>query len=300
MNILITGGTGLVGTVVTELALQTGYQVSFLSRSTKSIPQVKVFQWDIAQKKIDIQAIEQADYIIHLAGAGVADKRWSDAYKQEILDSRIISTQLLQEAISKSIKKPKAIVAASAVGIYGFDTGDTLMQEDSRQGEGFLAEVTKKWEEELLKFENLGIRTAIMRIGIVLSTKGGALQKMMQPVQFFAGSALGSGKQYMSWIHIRDLARMFLFAIENEQIQGVYNAVGNTPVTNETFTKAIAKVMNKPLFLPNVPEFALRLMLGEMASMVIGGNRVSNEKIVKAGFQYEFETLEEALKNLIV
>jgi uncharacterized protein (TIGR01777 family) len=300
MNILITGGTGLVGTVVTELALQTGYQVSFLSRSTKSIPQVKVFQWDIAQKKIDIQAIEQADYIIHLAGAGVADKRWSDAYKQEILDSRIISTQLLQEAISKSIKKPKAIVAASAVGIYGFDTGDTLMQEDSRQGEGFLAEVTKKWEEELLKFENLGIRTVIMRIGIVLSTKGGALQKMMQPVQFFAGSALGSGKQYMSWIHIRDLARMFLFAIENEQIRGVYNAVGNTPVTNETLTKAIAKVMNKPLFLPNVPEFALRLMLGEMASMVIGGNRVSNEKIVKAGFQYEFETLEEALKNLIV
>jgi uncharacterized protein (TIGR01777 family) len=300
MNILITGGTGLVGTVVTELALQTGYQVSFLSRSAKSIPQVKVFQWDIAQKKIDIQAIEQADYIIHLAGAGVADKRWSDAYKQEILDSRIISTQLLQEAISKSIKKPKAIVAASAVGIYGFDTGDTLMQEDSRQGEGFLAEVTKKWEEELLKFENLGIRTAIMRIGIVLSTKGGALQKMMQPVQFFAGSALGSGKQYMSWIHIRDLARMFLFAIENEQIQGVYNAVGNTPVTNETLTKAIAKVMNKPLFLPNVPEFALRLMLGEMASMVIGGNRVSNEKIVKAGFQYEFETLEEALKNLIL
>jgi uncharacterized protein (TIGR01777 family) len=300
MNILITGGTGLVGTVVTELALQKGYQVSFLSRSTKSIPQVKVFQWDIAQKKIDIQAIEQADYIIHLAGAGVADKRWSDAYKQEILDSRIISTQLLQEAISKSIKKPKAIVAASAVGIYGFDTGDTLMQEDSRQGEGFLAEVTKKWEEELLKFENLGIRTAIMRIGIVLSTKGGALQKMMQPVQFFAGSALGSGKQYMSWIHIRDLARMFLFAIENEQIRGVYNAVGNTPVTNETFTKAIAKVMNKPLFLPNVPEFALRLMLGEMASMVIGGNRVSNEKIVKAGFQYEFETLEEALKNLIL
>jgi uncharacterized protein (TIGR01777 family) len=300
MNILITGGTGLVGTVVTELALQTGYQVSFLSRSTKSIPQVKVFQWDIAQKKIDIQAIEQADYIIHLAGAGVADKRWSDAYKQEILDSRIISTQLLQEAISKSIKKPKAIVAASAVGIYGFDTGDTLMQEDSRQGEGFLAEVTKKWEEELLKFENLGIRTVIMRIGIVLSTKGGALQKMMQPVQFFAGSALGSGKQYMSWIHIRDLARMFLFAIENEQIQGVYNAVGNTPVTNETLTKAIAKIMNKPLFLPNVPEFVLRLMLGEMASMVIGGNRVSNEKIVKAGFQYEFETLEEALKNLIV
>jgi uncharacterized protein (TIGR01777 family) len=300
MNILITGGTGLVGTVVTELALQKGYQVSFLSRSTKSIPQVKVFQWDIAQKKIDIQAIEQADYIIHLAGAGVADKRWSDAYKQEILDSRIISTQLLQEAISKSIKKPKAIVAASAVGIYGFDTGDTLMQEGSRQGEGFLAEVTKKWEEELLKFENLGIRTAIMRIGIVLSTKGGALQKMMQPIQFFAGSALGSGKQYMSWIHIRDLARMFLFAIENEQIRGVYNAVGNTPVTNETFTKAIAKVMNKPLFLPNVPEFALRLMLGEMASMVIGGNRVSNEKIVKAGFQYEFETLEEALKNLIV
>jgi uncharacterized protein len=298
MNVLITGGTGLVGKVLTKLLQEKNYTVSYLSRSKQS-GSIKTYHWDIDKKQIDIEAIAQADYIIHLAGAGVADKRWTDSYKKEIIDSRVVSTQLLAEAIEKSPKKPKAFVSASAVGFYGFDTKDTLLQENAPKGDGFLAEVTEKWENSIQEVIKLGVRTAIMRIGIVLAKEGGALQKIMQPIQFFAGSPLGSGKQYMSWIHIKDMAHMLIYALENESIQGIYNAVGNSPVTNADFTKAVAKVMDKPLFLPNVPSFALNLMLGEMASMVVGGNKVSNEKIVNAGFQYKFATLESALKDLI-
>lgn len=298
MNVLITGGTGLVGKVLTKLLQEKNYTVSYLSRSKQS-GSIKTYHWDIEKKQIDIEAISQTDYIVHLAGAGVADKRWTDSYKKEIIDSRVVSTQLLAEAIEKSSKKPKAFVSASAVGFYGFDTKDILLTENSPKGDGFLAEVTEKWEKSIEAISNLGIRTAIMRIGIVLAKEGGALAKIMQPIQFFAGSALGSGKQYMSWIHIKDMARMLVYAFENENIQGIYNAVGNKPVTNADFTKAIAKTMGKPLFLPNVPSFALNLLLGEMASMVVGGNNVSNEKIVKAGFEYEFATLESALKDLI-
>ena len=298
-NVLITGGTGLVGKVLAKMLQKEAYQVCFLSRSKKNIEGVEVFQWDIQKQSIEQEAIETADYSVHLAGAGVADHRWTESYKKEILDSRVLSTKLLYDAIKRSANKPKAFLAASAVGIYGFDSGTDFVDENSPQGKDFLAEVTKKWEQESLKIKELGLRTAIFRIGIVLSAEGGALPKIMQPIQFFAGAVLGSGRQYMSWIHIEDLAKMFLFAIKNSQIKGIYNAVGNLPVTNAEFTKAVAKTLGKPLFLPNVPSFALKLMLGEMAVMVTGGNRVSNQKIVDSGFQYKFDTLEEALKDLL-
>lgn len=298
-RVLITGGTGLVGKKLSTILLQEGYQVSFLSRTKKNIANVEVFQWDIHKQNIEQEAIETADYIVHLAGAGVADRRWTESYKKEILESRVLSTQLLHKAIQNAFKKPKAFLSASAVGIYGFDTKENLVEENSPQGNDFLADVTKKWENEVLKIKELAIRTCIFRIGIVLSTKGGALAKMMQPIQFFAGAALGSGKQYMSWIHIEDLARMFLFAIKNPQIEGIFNAVGNSPATNAEFTQILAKILEKPLFLPNVPSFALKLMLGEMAVMVTGGNRVSNKKILESGFEYKFNTLEEALKDLL-
>lgn len=298
-RVLITGGTGLVGRKLSEILLQEGYQVSFLSRSKKSIPNVEVFQWDIYKDSIEQRAIETADYIVHLAGAGVADHRWTESYKKEILESRLLSTQLLHKSIQNASKKPKAFLAASAVGIYGFDSGTNLLNEDSPQGTDFLAEVTKKWEKETSKIKELGVRTSIFRIGIVLSTEGGALAKMMQPIEFFVGAALGSGKQYMSWIHIEDLARMFLFGIKNSEVEGVFNAVGNLPATNTEFTQALAKILKKPLFLPNVPSFVLKVMLGEMSAMVIGGNRVSNKKILEAGFKYKFNTLEEALQDLL-
>ena len=298
-RVLITGGTGLVGDELCHILLQEGYQVSFLSRNKQYIPNIEVFQWDVNKQNIEQEAIDTADYIIHLAGAGVADHRWTESYKKEILESRVLSTELLYKAIQKSQKKPKAFLAASAIGIYGFDSGESLIDENSPQGNDFLADVTKKWEKESLKIKELGIRTSIFRIGIVLSSKGGALAKMMQPIQFFVGAALGSGKQYMSWIHIKDLAKMFLFALQNPQVEGVFNAVGNSPLSNTEFTQTIAKKLKKPLFLPNVPSFVLKLMLGEMNVIVTGGNKVSNKKILETGFKYEFNTLEEALEDLL-
>ncbi|GAB4124586.1 MAG: TIGR01777 family oxidoreductase [Raineya sp.] len=298
-KVLITGGTGLVGKRLCQILLQEGYQVSFLSRSKKNIPNVEVFQWDIYKGSIEQEAINTADYVVHLAGAGVAEHRWTESYKKEILESRLLSTQLLYKSIQNAPQKPKAFLAASAVGIYGFDSGTNLLDENSPQGTDFLAEVTKNWEKETSTIKELGIRTSIFRIGIVLSKEGGALAKMMQPIEFFVGAALGSGKQYMSWIHIEDLARMFLFGIKNPQIEGVFNAVGNMPATNAEFTKTLAKILKKPLFLPNIPSFALKIMLGEMSAMVTGGNRISNKKILEAGFKYKFNTLEEALEDLL-
>ncbi len=307
-KILITGGSGTVGTRLTALLLQKGYEVAHLSRSDKNAtPNVKNYVWDIKKGYIQPEAFENLDYIVHLAGAGVADERWTDARKKEILESRTLSTQLLYNQLKEAKTSLKAFISASAIGIYGFDTGNQLLTEESPISSQFLADVVKKWEEEVQKIASItnsnGISTAIrvakLRIGIVLSNKGGALVEMAKPVRLFAGAALGTGKQYLSWIHVDDLCKMFVFAIENDNISGEYNAVGVSATTNEILTKAIAKALDKPLFLPNVPAFALNLILGEMAGMVLGGNNVSSEKIQKAGFKFDYTDLDIAVKNLL-
>lgn len=298
-NILITGGTGLVGQALTQLLLKEGYQVSYLSRSEQNIPNIKTYLWDVKKQTIDAQAIQKADAIIHLAGAGVAEERWTNSRKQEILESRTDSTTLLVKALKDTSHAVKTFISASAIGYYGLDTGSTLINEDSQAGNDFLAEVTKSWERSVEDISDLGIRTTKLRIGVVLSEKGGALPKIMQPVKFGAGAALGSGKQYMSWIHIKDLARMFLFVLQQDKMEGIYNAVGPNPLNNAEITQAIAKTLGRPLFLPNVPEFALKLMMGEMAGIVTGGNRVSSQKIEKAGFDFQFAEISPALKDLI-
>jgi hypothetical protein len=298
-NILITGGTGLVGQALTQLLLKEGYQVSYLSRSEQNIPNIKTYLWDVKKQTIDAQAIQKADAIIHLAGAGVAEERWTNSRKQEILESRTDSTTLLVKALKDTSHAVKTFISASAIGYYGLDTGSTLINEDSQAGNDFLAEVTKSWERSVEDISDLGIRTTKLRIGVVLSEKGGALPKIMQPVKFGAGAALGSGKQYMSWIHIKDLARMFLFVLQQDKMEGIYNAVGPNPLNNAEITQAIAKTLGRPLFLPNVPEFALKLIMGEMAGIVTGGNRVSSQKIEKAGFDFQFAEISPALKDLI-
>jgi len=298
-NILITGGTGLVGQALTQLLLKEGYQVSYLSRSEQDIPNIKTYLWDVKKQTIDAQAIQKADAIIHLAGAGVAEERWTNSRKQEILESRTDSTTLLVKALKDTSHAVKTFISASAIGYYGLDTGSTLINEDSQAGNDFLAEVTKSWERSVEDISDLGIRTTKLRIGVVLSEKGGALPKIMQPVKFGAGAALGSGKQYMSWIHIKDLARMFLFVLQQDKMEGIYNAVGPNPLNNAEITQAIAKTLGRPLFLPNVPEFALKLIMGEMAGIVTGGNRVSSQKIEKAGFDFQFAEISPALKDLI-
>jgi uncharacterized protein (TIGR01777 family) len=293
-NILITGGSGLVGKKITQLLERKGYAVAWLSRNPSKNSQ-KSFSWNVEKQQIDPEAILWADGIIHLAGEGVADKRWTEARKKAILESRTQSTSLLFQAMEKSQKRPEVFVSASAVGYYGFNTGDETVDEHSSAGNDFLAKVVIAWENEVQKIEKLGIRTVLLRIGIVLDNTGGALVEMLKPP---VAAPLGSGKQWMSWICIDDLARMFLFALEKEEVKGIYNAVGPKPATNEELTQKAAKKVGKPFVGIGVPSFALKLVLGEMAQMVLGGNKVSSKKIRDAGFEFRYPNLEEALEKI--
>lgn len=300
-NVLITGGSGLVGSRLTELLRDKGYAVSHLSRSpappSSSIP---TYQWDIKQQFIDPQALASADYVIHLAGAGVADQRWTDERKQTILNSRTESTKLLRNAIAQAGPATiKAFVSASAIGIYGADTGDVWLTEESPAADDFLADVVVQWETAVDEIQKLGVRTVKYRIGIVLSPNGGALPPIARTVRWGVGAPLGNGEQYLSWIHIDDLCRMFIHALENEEMAGSYNAVGPQPVTNEALTRSVARVLHRPLWMPNVPGFALKLALGELASAVLGGNRVGSRKIEDAGFYYKFDKVDLALADLL-
>lgn len=291
-NILITGGSGLVGKEITKILESKDYSVAWMSRSAQS---QKSFIWNVEKQQIDPEAIEWADAIIHLAGTGVAEKRWTPERKRDILESRTHSTQLLYKTIEKTKKRPSTFVSASAVGFYGFHAGTNLLDENSRAGSDFLAEVVIAWENEVKKMEALDLRTVILRTGIVLAEVGGALGEMLKPP---VAAPLGSGDQWMSWIHIEDLARMYVFSLEKTTLQGVFNAVAPNPATNQQLTQAAAKAKGKPYIGIGVPGFALKLILGEMAAMVLGGNRVSSQKIQKAGFEFEFPDLEPALKDL--
>jgi uncharacterized protein (TIGR01777 family) len=292
-NILITGGSGLVGQRITDQLEKKGYQVAWLSRSNQSGR--KSFLWNVEKQEIDPEAVEWADAVIHLAGAGVAEKRWTPERKKLIMESRTQSTRLLFNSIEKATIRPNAIISASAVGYYGFNTGTSLVDENSPAGLDFLAEVVIAWENEAKKMEQLELRTVLLRIGIVLDAEGGALGEMLKPP---VAAPLGSGDQWMSWIHLEDLASMFLFALEKTTLQGVYNAVGPNPATNQQLTKEAASAKRKPYLGIGVPGFALKLVLGEMAAMVLGGNRVSSQKIQKAGFEFEFPELKSALRDI--
>ncbi len=296
-RILITGGTGLVGTRLTELLMQRGYAVAHLSRQARA-GAVPAFSWDVEKGKLDERAMENTDAIIHLAGAGVADARWTPARKKEILDSRVESTRLLGTYLPKH-KNITAVVSASAIGYYGFNVSEGWLAETAHPGTDFLATVTRAWEAELDQLAQPHLRIVKLRIGIVLSAKGGALAEIAKPVQWGVGAALGTGSQYMSWIHMDDLCGMFIHALENKNMHGAYNAVGPQPATNREVTKAIAAALGKPLWLPPVPGFVLRLMVGEMAAMVLGGSRVSPDKILQTGFTFQFPELRGAVQNLL-
>ena len=299
-TVLITGGTGMIGRRLTELLLEKGFKVSYLSRQKENITGVKVYRWDISKKYIEDGALETADYIVSLAGAGIADERWTEKRKKEIIESRTKGIELIANELQSRAYNVKACVCASGIGFYGADTGNEHLDEEAVSGTDFIAHVSRQWEKSSELFENIKIRTTILRIGVVLSEKGGALPKIAAPIRFGAGSAIGSGKQWLSWIHLDDLCGMIIAAIENEKWKGIYNAVSPNPVTNSDFTRQIAKVLNRPLLLPNVPSFVLKMALGELADLVIGGNYVLNQKILdKTDFQYKFDTLFPALTNLL-
>ncbi|MGF1637967.1 MAG: TIGR01777 family oxidoreductase [Cyclobacteriaceae bacterium] len=299
-HILITGGTGMIGSMLTDALTEKGYKINLLSRSGRSKKKnLNIFGWDIEKEYIDPEAFEGVDTIVHLAGAGVADKRWTHERKLEILNSRTESTRLLNHFLSNNPHQVTSVICASAIGIYG-DSGKTKVDEDSLiRPADFLADVTRAWEEESDQFALQGLRLVKMRIGIVLSKTGGALEKMAQPVRLGVGAPLGSGEQYMSWIHIDDLIQMFVYAISNEQLIGTFNAVAPNPVTNKEFTKMLGSVLGKLVFLPAVPSFVLKAMLGEMALIVLGGSNVSADKIKKEGFHFKYENLKPALVHLL-
>lgn len=299
MNTLITGGTGLIGRHLTKLLLSKGHKVSLLSREKENIPEVKVYLWDVEKGLIDEEALKGIDCVIHLAGAGIADERWTDKRKQEIIDSRIKPIHLLNKHLQAQQIKLKAFVSASAIGFYGGDTAETRLDENSNAGNDFLATCTKIWEAETEKFTQTE-RTVSLRTGIVLSEAGGALPKLIQPIKLGIGSPLGSGKQWMSWIHIDDMCNLYLQAIEDPKMQGAYNAVAPHPARNEEVTKTAAEVLKRPLWLPNIPAFVLKLIFGELSITILGGNYVKNKRVSEElSFTYKFLTLKGALENLL-
>jgi len=296
-KILITGASGLIGSRLTELLLQKGYQVSHLGRIKKSGP-VPSFVWDVETGKMDTEALAGVDTIIHLAGAGVADKRWTEARKKEILESRTKSSTLLYTTLASVNHSVKAVVSASAIGYYGFGFEEEILTEESSPGIDYLAQVTKQWEESVDQISSLNLRVVKLRIGIVLSDQGGALVEMAKPIRLGVGAPLGTGKQYLSWIHIEDLCAMFVKAMEDDTLKGAYNAVSGEWITNFEMTKLIAKILKRPLLLPNVPAFVMKILIGEMAMIVVNGSKVSADKIKKTGFQFRYSKLEEALESL--
>ncbi|MFK7947345.1 MAG: TIGR01777 family oxidoreductase [Saprospiraceae bacterium] len=297
-TILITGGTGLVGSRLSRSLKERGYKVIYLSRKENMNSTFPAYKWDIDKGEIDNRALEQADYIVHLAGAGVADKSWTKKRKQVIIDSRVKSGALLQQKLKEIGKRPKAVVCASASGYYG-DRGGQLLDESASKGSGFLVEVVEKWEAANAGFEDVTDRVAQLRIGIVLSTLGGALEKMLPTYKARIGTYFGSGDQYYSWIHIDDLANMFIHAIENEKVSGVYNAVAPNPVTNKRLAEAIGEGMGKSAVLLPAPAMVMRLAMGEMSSIVLDGVRLCSNKIENTGFKFLYDDVSYALRDVI-
>jgi uncharacterized protein (TIGR01777 family) len=296
-RILITGASGLIGTNLTTLLQSRGHEVLHLSRGKGH--KVKTFQWDVEKQTIEKGALEGVDAIVHLAGASVGDKRWTEKRKKEIIDSRVNSTRLLLNQLRAGEHNVQSFISASGVGYYGIKNPNTTFSETGQPGNDFLAMVTRLWENEAHKIDTLGIRVVMMRIGVVLAKEGGALNPISDTVKYYVGAPLGSGDQYISWIHIDDLCEMFIQAIEDEEMSGPVNAVAPHPVTNRELTKSIARILKKPLLLPAVPAFVLRIMLGEMADIALEGIRVSSKKIQDTGFQYKFEKLDDALRDVL-
>ncbi len=298
-NILIAGGTGLLGRRLSHLLKEKGYFVVHLSRKQNTSATFPAYQWDLKKKYIDPEAIGKADVIINLAGAGVADARWTDARKKIIIDSRVDSTLLLKSFIENKETSATTYLSASAIGYYG-NRGAQLLKETDPPGEnGFLPESVTAWEKAIDEVAKTNIRTVAFRIGIVLSTKGGALQKMLLPFKFLNGTYFGDGSMYYSWIHIDDMSNMFIEAIENESYSGCYNGVAPSPAPNKEIILTCKKALGKPALIIPVPSIALRTAMGEMADMILDSTNVSCEKIEKAGFQFQFPELLPAIEDLL-
>lgn len=297
-TILIGGGGGMIGYRLSQLLRDNNHEVLHLSRSPRPHAFFPTYQWDVDRGYIDKEAIRRADYVVNLAGAGIADKRWTKKRKKLIIDSRVDSTRLFLSYFRKLDHWPQAFLSGAAIGYYG-DRGKVLLHEEAGPGEGFLSSSCQEWEAAIQEVAASGLRTVTYRIGIVVSSKGGALPKMMLPLRFHIGAYFGSGEQYYSWIHIDDLCRLFVYGMEKKWMTGTFNAVAPGPVTNRTFIQEMGKALDKPMIMVQVPAFALRLALGEMADTVLDSTRVSSQKIEKAGYRFEFTEVKGAVENVL-
>jgi len=293
-KVLITGGSGLIGRRLSFLLKSRGYEVRILSRSNNPKNNYKTFVWNVSEQYINDSAFEGLNHIIHLAGAGIADKRWSEKRKKEIIASRVASTNLLYNSV-KRLKTPlNSFISASATGYYGAVTSETIFEEKDKPAKDFLGKVCSLWEDSIFQFNEIKIRTVALRTGIVLSKDGGALKKMKTPII----TSLGNGKQYMPWIHIDDLCELYIKAIEDEQFKGAFNAVSPEHISNLSFSKKISKIFNYPFLALGAPSLILQIVFGEMSTIILNGSRISANKIKQAGFKFKFENFEKALKNL--
>ena len=297
-KILITGGSGTIGQRLTQLLVKRGHHVSHLGRSKRD-SRVKTFLWNPEKKDIDAAALRDVDVIVHLAGAGIADKRWNEGRKREILVSRTGSTRLLNEALSGMRHKVKTFVSASGISFYGLDAcpRGTFVESDLPASD-FMAVVAVAWEKEVNEMPS-SIRKVMIRTGVVLSRNGGALEKLAMPIRYFVGAPLGSGQQVVNWIHLDDLCGIYMKAIDQPQLSGPFNAVAPNPVTNKELTREIARILKRPLWLPPVPGFVVQAIAGGVAEIVLNGGKISSEKIESTGFKFQFSTVGEALVDLL-
>lgn len=296
-NILITGGSGLLGKILTKKLLANGHQVSVLSRNPDKVKEIPAFHWDVKKQEIDEKCLDGIDVIIHLAGAGIADDKWTDERKKQIIDSRVNSIKLIYQLIQKRENGVKTVVSASAVGFYG-DRGEEILTENSAKGTGFLSDSCALWEEAVDEGKKLGLRIAKFRIGLLLTEEGGVLAPFKLMVKTFTAMKFGDGKQWFPWVHVDDVAGMFEFAINHDNVNGVYNATAPSPVRNKEFTKTLANVLHRPFWSLQIPVFTLKIALGERKELLLMSTKTDSSKIVETGYQFQFTDLKKALEDV--
>lgn len=297
MKILITGATGLIGQELVELILQNNHTVHYLTTSPQKIKNATNyygFYWNPAEGKIDENCLEGVDTIVHLAGASIS-KRWTNSYKQELIESRILSANLLFNLLKKSQHQVQHFISASGTAIYPDSNTAVYDESSSQKDDSFLGNVVIKWEESADQFQLLNIMVTKMRTGVVFSAKGGALLEMIKPIKMYVGSGFGSGKQMQSWIHLTDLVNLYYWVIQN-QIEGIINAVAPNAISNQDLTKAIAQQLHRPLFLPNVPQFVMKLILGDMHILLFNDKKIIPKRALSLGFHFQFDTVQKALQ----
>lgn len=298
MKVLITGATGLVGKELVSLLLKNGIHINYLTTSKRKVQdeeRYKGFYWDPENGIIDENCIDEADAIIHLAGAPIA-KRWTAKYKEEILDSRVLGINVLYNLLKNKQHNVKHFISASAIGVYPDSLENVYAEDEKEIDNSFLGYVVQKWEEATDSMERLGVKVAKVRTGLVLSAKGGVLNELSKPVRLGLGSAFGLGNQIQSWIHLQDLVCIYFYVLQNK-LEGIYNAVAPYPVTQDDLVKSIAAVLDRPYFMPNIPKFIMELALGEMHILLFTSQNVSAKKIIGKGYQFKYLSLEKALQE---